>query len=191
MPDVTKEQSFPHLPAPSPPPPNAIPPEITHLEETHSQPFPMVHMLLPNGTGCESKFALTPRCYTKPESLRFKTFLFSWFCFSRVSLHSTEWPGIHYVSQAGLDLREIYVLFPPLLGLQACAIMPANRSYPLLRVSFLFFSVLGIKSRLLCLYSTRYIFSPKTLETIKGWQKKVQRMRRNRKESVDHIAFEV
>lgn len=49
-PDVTKEQGSPHLSTPIPTPPNAIPPEITHLEETHSR-FPTVHMLLPNGSG--------------------------------------------------------------------------------------------------------------------------------------------
>lgn len=134
-------------------------------------------MLLPNGSGCESKFALTPRCYTKPESLRFKTFLFVWFCFLRVSLHSTEWPGIHYVSQAGLDLREIYLLFPPLLITGLCHYAWLTNYILSLEFFFLFYSVLEIKSRLLCLYSTRYIFSPKTQETIKGWQKKKKKYR--------------
>lgn len=100
-----KRTGFPPSLRPHPHPhPLAIPPEITHLEETHSR-FPIVHMLLPNGSGGESKFTLIPpRCYTKPDSLRFKTFLFGWFCFLRQGL-------TYYTSLKGLE----FTMYPSLV----------------------------------------------------------------------------
>lgn len=58
------------LPTPSP---YDIPPEITHLEETHRN-FPIVHMLLPNGMEEESKLVLTPHSSSKEESLELKKY---------------------------------------------------------------------------------------------------------------------
>lgn len=40
----------------------------------------------------------------------------------RVSLRNPDWPGAHYIDQAGLELRAILLLLP--LGFQICATMP-------------------------------------------------------------------
>lgn len=81
MPDVTQRTGFPQLSAPSAPPsPCDIPPEITHLEETHRS-LPIVHMLLPNGIEGESKFVLTTLSYSKEEALelnKYSTVSNSW-----------------------------------------------------------------------------------------------------------------
>lgn len=74
MPDLTQRAGFPPSLRPLPTSsPYDIPPEITHLEETHRN-FPIVHMLLPNGTKGESKFVLTPHSYSKEESMKLKKY---------------------------------------------------------------------------------------------------------------------
>jgi hypothetical protein len=61
--------------------------------------------------------------------LKILTILFSFFFFlvfqDMVSLYSPGCPGTHFVDQAGLELRNPPAYASQVLGLKACATMPA------------------------------------------------------------------
>jgi hypothetical protein len=54
----------------------------------------------------------------------------------RVSLYSPGCPGIHFVDQAGLELRNPPASASRVLGLKVCATTPGPQRFLLLRIVF-------------------------------------------------------
>jgi hypothetical protein len=62
------------------------------------------------------------------KSSGYSFFFFFWVFQDRVSLCSSGCPGTHFVDQAGLELRNLPASASWVLGLKACATMPAGYS---------------------------------------------------------------